>query len=535
MTSPPHPLSFPSPESSPGSAAQPLPPPSITGDLERVYFVPYRWWKDAEEVNGRRGVLYAAVVQGTSGPMRLINSIISSDIVFTLKEEEGEGGDGGGEEEVGVSGRDYALVSGDMWLQALKWHSDKKSALKHSRSFSSGENDIADVYPLQLRLSASRELNSLRVKISKKDNAVELFKRACKIFNADSELMHIRDFSGRISLLIHDRNTLLRDSQFQTDLEIVLELQIYGLSGSPKCREAKRDDILQSTDSAGSSSGASVVMNGSTGGSYNFPRADSSTLIGRSTESGSLGLTGLQNLGNTCFMNSSLQCLAHTPKLVDFFLGDYKSEINYDNPLGMEGEIALAFGDLVRMLWTPGATTVEPRTFKSTLARFAPQFSGYNQHDSQELLVFLLDGLHEDLNRVKCKPYIEVKDGEGRQDAEVADEYWNYHLARNNSIIVDVCQGQYKSTLVCPLCKKVSITFDPFMYLSLPLPSTRTRTMNVTLMNSDGSSKSFSLSITVPQSGKLEDLTRALSDGCSLAVDETLLVAEFFCRYLPTA
>jgi ubiquitin carboxyl-terminal hydrolase 15 len=117
--------------------------------------------------------------------------------------------------------------------------------------------------------------------------------------------------------------------------------------------------------------------------------------------------------------------------------------------------------------------------FKSKLARFAPQFSGFNQHDSQvsesgpfflclkllalqgscsmhpyivynicvciflsqqELLAFLLDGLHEDLNRVKCKPYVEAKDGDGRPDEEVADEYWNYHLARNDSVIVDVCQ-----------------------------------------------------------------------------------------------
>lgn len=52
----------------------------------------------------------------------------------------------------------------------------------------------------------------------------------------------------------------------------------------------------------------------------------------------------------------------------------------------------------------------------------------------------MLDGLHEDLNRVKCKPYIEVKDGDGRPDEEVADEYWGNHLARNDSIIVDVCQ-----------------------------------------------------------------------------------------------
>lgn len=58
----------------------------------------------------------------------------------------------------------------------------------------------------------------------------------------------------------------------------------------------------------------------------------------------------------------------------------------------------------------------------------------------QELLAFLLDGLHEDLNRVKNKPYVEAKDGDGRPDDEVADEYWRNHVARNDSIIVDVCQ-----------------------------------------------------------------------------------------------
>ena len=50
------------------------------------------------------------------------------------------------------------------------------------------------------------------------------------------------------------------------------------------------------------------------------------------------------------------------------------------------------------------------------VGRFAPQFSGYQQHDSQELLTFLLDGLHEDLNRIVKKPYIELKDNDGRSD-----------------------------------------------------------------------------------------------------------------------
>ncbi|OMP14224.1 Peptidase C19, ubiquitin carboxyl-terminal hydrolase 2 [Corchorus olitorius] len=499
---------------------------------QRVYFVPFRWWKDAQdstssESDAKRGVLYTAT-PGTlyAGPMKLINNIFNSDLAFNLRKEEdslhnGENG------EVGVSGRDYALVPGEMWLQALKWHSDAKVAAKGGKSFSAAEDDMADVYPLQLRLSLPRETNSMGVRISKKDNTVELFKRACKIFSIDSEQLRIWDFSGQTTLyFVNDRSRFLRDCQRQSDQEIILELQVYGLSDSMRCREGKKDE-MSGQHPAYCSSGASIVINGCNGtANSNFICSNGSTFCGRSGEAGSLGLTGLQNLGNTCFMNSAIQCLAHTPKIIDYFLGDYSREINPDNPLGMNGEIASAFGDLLRKLWAPGATPVAPRTFKSKLARFAPQFSGFNQHDSQELLAFLLDGLHEDLNRVKSKPYVEVKDGDDRKDEEVADEYWQNHLARNDSIIVDVCQGQFKSTLVCPECKKVSITFDPFMYLSLPLPSTTLRTMTVTVISTDGTSRPSPFTITVPKSGKFEDLIQALSVACSLGADETLLVAE---------
>ncbi|XWS71372.1 hypothetical protein CRYUN_Cryun03dG0133000 [Craigia yunnanensis] len=500
---------------------------------QRVYFVPLRWWKDAQdstsgESDAKRGILYTAR-PGTSyaGPMKLINNIFNSDLAFNLRKEE-DSSHSGENGEVGVSGRDYALVPGEMWLQALKWHSDAKVSAKGGKSFSAAEDDMADVYPLQLRLSIPRDPNLLGVKISKKDNAVELFRRACKIFSVDSEQLRIWDFSGQTTpYFVNERNRFLKDCHRQSDQEILLELQVYGLSDSMKCREGKKDEM--SGHPANCSPVASVLINGCNGtANSNFICTSASTFHGRSGEAGSLGLTGLQNLGNTCFMNSAIQCLAHTPKMVDYFLGDYNREVNHDNPLGMNGEIASAFGDLLRKLWAPGATPVAPRTFKSKLARFAPQFSGFNQHDSQELLAFLLDGLHEDLNRVKSKPYVEVKDGEGRQDEEVADEYWQNHLARNDSIIVDVCQGQFKSTLVCPECKKVSITFDPFMYLSLPLPSTTLRTMTVTVISTIGTSQPSPFTITVPKSGKFEDLIQALSVAYSLGADETLLVAEIY-------
>ncbi|XP_052726900.1 ubiquitin carboxyl-terminal hydrolase 8 isoform X2 [Vigna angularis] len=407
---------------------------------QRVYFVPHRWWKDAQDSmpadsDKKKGIAYASFPGSSyAGPMKIINTIFSSDLAFSLRREEDlqhirENG------EVGVSGRDFALVSGDMWLQALKWHSDSKNVAKDDKGFSATDSDMSDVYPLQLRLSVQRETNSFGVRISKKDNALELFKRACKMFSVDSEMLCIWDYSGQITFFMNDKNQIPVDCQRQSDQEILLELQVYGLSDSIRSKDGKKDEM------ANFSGNASLKMNGSIdNANSDCTHANSLTFSLGSGEAGSLGLTGLQNLGNTCFMNSSLQCLAHTPKLVDYFLEDYVREINHENPLGMNGEIALAFGDLLRKLWAPGASPVAPRVFKSKLARFAPQFSGFNQHDSQELLAFLLDGLHEDLNRVKCKPYVEVKDGDGRPDEEVADEYWHNHLARNDSVIVDVCQ-----------------------------------------------------------------------------------------------
>lgn len=68
---------------------------------------------------------------------------------------------------------------------------------------------------------------------------------------------------------------------------------------------------------------------------------------------------------------------------------------------------------------------------------------------------------------------------------EVAEEAWRNHLRRNDSVIVDTFHGLFKSTLVCPECHKVSVTFDPFCYLSVPLPVSKERVMEVFFVSLD--------------------------------------------------
>ena len=87
-----------------------------------------------------------------------------------------------------------------------------------------------------------------------------------------------------------------------------------------------------------------------------------------------------------------------------------------------------------------GVASVSPVAFKAKVAKFAPQFQGYAQQDGQELLAFLLDGLHEDLNRILVKPYVEEPESAGRTDKQMAAEAWANYRRRNDSVIVDHLQ-----------------------------------------------------------------------------------------------
>ncbi|XP_077985498.1 ubiquitin carboxyl-terminal hydrolase 2-like [Glandiceps talaboti] len=184
------------------------------------------------------------------------------------------------------------------------------------------------------------------------------------------------------------------------------------------------------------------------------------------------GLVGLKNLGNTCFMNSILQCLSNTRPLQEYCLKkDYQDEINKTSD--MKGQLMTAFANLILTMWTSTSDyAVNPSVLHKQVQKFAPQFSGYGQHDSQEFLRFLLEGLHDDINKIQRKPRYNDEIPDDISNEEKARVAWNRYNSREQSKISDQFVGQLKSTLTCTVCQHSSVTFDPFWDLSLPIPKT---------------------------------------------------------------
>eukprot|EP00750_Incisomonas_marina_P001219 INCI10997.2.p1 GENE.INCI10997.2~~INCI10997.2.p1 ORF type:complete len:441 (+),score=70.03 INCI10997.2:1027-2349(+) len=182
-------------------------------------------------------------------------------------------------------------------------------------------------------------------------------------------------------------------------------------------------------------------------------------------------------MGNTCYLNAALQCLAHIRPLALYFLtGQYKHDLSLNRERSSsKGKIAVAFAQVVTMLWYGrDEHSVSPSALKKAMSHINSQFAGYRQHDAQEFLCFLLDALHEDLNRVETPtPYEELDRKEGESVADFSDRCWHYDRARSDSYVKDLFCGQLHSTITCRECGAVSTCFDPFWNLSIPIPKTK--------------------------------------------------------------
>ena len=192
------------------------------------------------------------------------------------------------------------------------------------------------------------------------------------------------------------------------------------------------------------------------------------------------GVCGGHNLGNTCFMNSSIACLSNCTELTTYFLTKkYEKDINKSNKEGLGGRLAKAWYNLLDQYWNSNSRAGNPSEVKSCVARKVHKFAGFSQQDSNEFMTEFLSLLSEDLNKTDKKEYKQLKEkGNNETDFECAKRFWDLHIKLNDSIVSDLFSGLLKSEVHCPNCNFINITFDPFNTLTLPIPKSRDLNMD---------------------------------------------------------
>ena len=178
---------------------------------------------------------------------------------------------------------------------------------------------------------------------------------------------------------------------------------------------------------------------------------------------------GLQNIGATCYMNATLQCLAHVQKLTYYLLSsDIKSKLLQDK---RKYRLSSAYLEVCENLWqSKNITYYSPNHFKEVISQMNPLFAGIQANDSKDLILFLLENMHEELNLSKNNVIESNNQMIDQYNFEISfKNFANYFKNNYNSIISGLFYGMFNSIMTCVNCKVVMHNIQCFNILIFPL------------------------------------------------------------------
>ena len=202
---------------------------------------------------------------------------------------------------------------------------------------------------------------------------------------------------------------------------------------------------------------------------------------------------GLDNLGNTCFMNSVLQCLVHARPLTHFILSRVRRTTPTAdpyrgtewNPLYSVGEVSGAYAGLLQQMCEQSKDSwytysLRPARLKETIDHRVQRYSKWDQEDAQEFMTSFLD--------------------------EIQKEFKEKGSADSSNIIDELFFGTIQSTVTCLACAHEETTTNPISFLPLPVNAPE-RTFHITFNPRDG--REERIQVDVPIKGQVKDLVTA--------------------------
>ena len=189
-------------------------------------------------------------------------------------------------------------------------------------------------------------------------------------------------------------------------------------------------------------------------------------------------LVGLSNVGSTCFMNAILQCLIHTPELSNYFLNEYpkdKNQLNERNKNAQsKGEISEAYYEIIKEIYILSQkkpilknNSYSPENFKIILGKNNSEFSRYEANDSKDLILYLLQTFHEELNYFGDQIIPSNIPKPNNSFREYTFNYFSttYNMT-NCSKISQLFYGTYENILKCNICQTLLYSYQKFEYIS---------------------------------------------------------------------
>ena len=210
-------------------------------------------------------------------------------------------------------------------------------------------------------------------------------------------------------------------------------------------------------------------------------------------------LIGLQNIGATCYMNSTLQCLSQTKKLTNYFLkeGHRNRIINNNNSLLYQDDLQLApvYLELIENLWSlSGKTYYAPYNFMNTITNMNPLFKRGEAGDAKDFIIFILEQMHKELKiPLKNVKMIKVPEQINQYDKQNTLNNFYNEFIKETSILSDLFFGFNETTNICLNCKNyynsrnrpnpICYNYGIFNLIIFPLEEVKNMKNNQNMMN----------------------------------------------------